>query len=596
MEMSNPQQLELDEPLLSTQPITRHDNSHELQMNNINSGIVTPRILDRDGTFSQSRGRWSVANTTTTSSTGTRQRRPITNTSPPSTAFNQQAAIVPHGITSDQSSQQSRPHDNNNYNDNHSVNNNNSSICCLNTDNPLQPLSPRRCWDDWFHTVSDMPTCILVLGVFTAYFITIVIFASLYLTVNKVGIYYDGDDGTHGSDNTNSLTTEESDNMKLIETSGDPSFCGMDINNHMEALYFSLSTMATIGYGTSDYYFGECWTPFILVLLQVFSAIVFSSLAIGLLFQRMSRGQKRGRTIIFSDVAVIRKVRGQWYWMFRVAELRKRHIIGAKVRVFLVRHERCPVSMIGDNQSGRSNTVELETAHFVSHPLPLLNGSSQSTPSSSGTSSSEDFEQSILMGLPHVVVHRMDNLSPMVPPRPVWYDERGVPHGVMPETQTTDQQTGDEEQTSLLMEEGQSPLQMPNNIQQQPSQEELTHFLQDRQAEIICFLEGTCETTGMALQARHSYRIEDIAFHQTFAPCVYPASSNVSSHNMTGKNKWWKPFGKNKAKVDQDDDDCESSNFSTNAALEIDFTQFHDLMAAPLDSMSCPYISSSSMR
>ena len=128
-----------------------------------------------------------------------------------------------------------------------------------------------------------MPTCILVLGVFTAYFITIVIFAGLYLTVNKVGIYYDGDDsGTHGSDKT-SFTTEESD-MNLIETSGDPSFCGMDINNHMEALYFSLSTMATIGYGTSDYYFGECWTPFILVLLQVFSAIVFSSLAIGLLF------------------------------------------------------------------------------------------------------------------------------------------------------------------------------------------------------------------------------------------------------------------------------------------------------------------------
>ena len=115
MEMSNPQQLELDEPLLSTQPITRHDNSHELQMNHNTNGLgTTPRILDRDGTFSQSRGRWSVANTTTTSSTGTRQRRPI-NTSPPSAAFNQQAAI-PHGITSDQSSQQSRPHDNN-YND-----------------------------------------------------------------------------------------------------------------------------------------------------------------------------------------------------------------------------------------------------------------------------------------------------------------------------------------------------------------------------------------------------------------------------------------------------------------------------------------------
>lgn len=90
-------------------------------------------------------------------------------------------------------------------------------------------------------------------------------------------------------------------------------FCSILL--YCKALYFSLSTMATIGYGTSDYYFGECWTPFILVLLQVFSAIVFSSLAIGLLFQRMSRGQKRGRTIVFSDVAVIRKVRGRYVYV-----------------------------------------------------------------------------------------------------------------------------------------------------------------------------------------------------------------------------------------------------------------------------------------
>ena len=322
---------------------------------------------------------------------------------------------------------------------------------------------------------------------------------------------------------------------------------------HYVALYFSLSTMATIGYGTSDYYFGECWTPFLLVLLQVIVAIIFSSLAIGLLFQRMSRGQKRGRTIVFSDVAVIRKVRGQWYFMLRVAELRQRHIIGAKIRVFCVRHERCPVATIsGDVESGRANEamVELETAHFVSHPLPLLNGSKQSTNNNTSMDNVDtaecSYEQSILMGLPHVVAHRMDALSPMIPPRPVWYDEGGIPHGP-----SVNNQTG--EDMTPLVEEGQS---LQNNMQQQPSQEEITHFLKDRQAEIICFLEGTCEVTGMALQARHSYRIEDVAFHQTFAPCVFPAPRY----------------------------------------LEIDFTQFHDLLPAPYDSLSCPYIPSSALR
>lgn len=316
--------------------------------------------------------------------------------------------------------------------------------------------------------------------------------------------------------------------------------------------------------------------------------------------------------------------------MFRVAELRKRHIIGAKVRVFCVRHERCPVDMVGGQggaESGGNNVVELETAHFVSHPLPLLNGSrsiptSGSPPSMSADANEEEpnsecsFEQSILMGLPHVVVHRMDSLSPMVPPRPVWYDEGGVPHGpsVAPlatlseaptESTAGESATGeDTAATSLLMEEGQpvhqsSLLQPSSNGDgtDQPTQEEITHFLQDRQAEIICFLEGTCEVTGMALQARHSYRMEDIEFHHTFAPCVFPAASG----QMDAKRKWWNPFAKTKAKADHDPKPQRGSrdevyNFQGNSALEVDFSQFHDLLPAAYNSMSCPYIPSSSLR
>jgi hypothetical protein len=40
----------------------------------------------------------------------------------------------------------------------------------------------------------------------------------------------------------------------------------MDIH-HMEALYFHYPP--TLGYGVSDYYFGGCWTPLLLVLAQV---------------------------------------------------------------------------------------------------------------------------------------------------------------------------------------------------------------------------------------------------------------------------------------------------------------------------------------
>lgn len=280
--------------------------------------------------------------------------------------------------------------------------------------------------------------------------------------------------------------------------------------------------------------------------------------------------------------------------MFRVAELRKRHIIGAKIRVFCVRHERCPVS-------SRHGAVDLETALFVSHPLFLLNGSRTTTMFESGgeeePNSECSLEQNILMGLPHVVVHRMDSLSPLVPPRPVWFDEGGVPHGPFESTSATltagDGTSGENTApSSLLMEEGQVTqssrlLHVPDNGRTAilPTQEEITHFLQDRASEIIVFLEGTCEVTGMALQSRHSYRVEDIAFHKTFAPCVFPAGPNEAPSQM----KWWNPFAKNKVKDSR-------GSFERNGALEIDFSQYHGLVPAPPDSMSCPYIPSSSLR
>lgn len=303
--------------------------------------------------------------------------------------------------------------------------------------------------------------------------------------------------------------------------------------------------------------------------------------------------------------------------MFRVAELRKRHIIGAKVRVFCVRHERCPAVFTGgegDLENRGNRVVELETAHFVSNPLPLLNGSHSTTSNRSDADEEEpnsecSFEQSILMGLPHVVVHRMDSLSPMMPPRPVWYDEGGVPHtqglsnytsSEAPTVSTAEESMSGENTSppSLLAaaDQGQSMSAQTVLHATQPTQEEISHFLQDRQAEIIVFLEGTCEVTGMALQARHSYRIEDIAFHQTFSPCVFPASSI----EPPVAKKRWNPFAKNKTKVDQDSKPQGGSGevytFQGNAALEIDFSQFHDLQPTPHDSMSCPFIPSSALR
>ena len=75
-----------------------------------------------------------------------------------------------------------------------------------------------------------------MLGVFIAYFVTIVVFAGLYLTVNKVGERYnhpiDGGGGGGGGGGPNGEEGGmEYENMDMADVS---SFCGMDINNHME--------------------------------------------------------------------------------------------------------------------------------------------------------------------------------------------------------------------------------------------------------------------------------------------------------------------------------------------------------------------------
>lgn len=90
-----------------------------------------------------------------------------------------------------------------------------------------------RIWNEWnlggwFHRLAYQRTGILMLILFLVYTSIVVFFAAIYLTVSLLG--------------------------QTIESNPDGSekhipFCHMEINNRMEALYLSLSTMAAIGYG-----------------------------------------------------------------------------------------------------------------------------------------------------------------------------------------------------------------------------------------------------------------------------------------------------------------------------------------------------------
>ena len=297
----------------------------------------------------------------------------------------------------------------------------------------------------------------------------------------------------------------------------------------MEALYFSLSTMTTIGYAVSDYYFSGCWTPLLLVIAQSCTAITFDAIAVGILFQRISRGHKRRKSILFSDKAVIRRVRGIPHLMFRVAELRHHQLLEATVRVYCIRHERHLATRLpeADNEDVEPETLHIETAHFASFPMELLNDGAGSH---------------ILMSLPQTLTHRLDEKSPLSPTARVWYDKLGRAH----------------RRDSDL-----------------PSTHDLDNFLRDRAAEIIILLEGTEALTGAAIQARHSYSVDDLEWNKAFAPCVFPSNGDDETNGDTQRdslNSTWR------------------SNAIPLHVCRVDFARFHDTVDAPLDCLSCPYV------
>ena len=565
------------------------------------------RILDRDGAFRQSRGRWSVERLSRGSfaSFQQRQRRRENRRG----QYRQEPSLR-HDETrfcmgsqscccccrrSSTSRSEARSHDRSNC---FSCWRN----CCIN------------CWwrfwnewikGDWFHRLAYQRTCVLMFILFCCYTSIVVFFAFVYLAVSLLGRRFEVD-----PDNGSTTTI---------------AFCDMDINDHMEALYFSLSTMTTIGYGVSDYYFGGCWTPLLLVLWQVCSAICFDAVAVGLLFQKISRGRKRAQTILFSNKAVIQRIRGVPHFMFRLGELRNRyHLMQASVRVYCIRHERSPVhspcqtsrpepdthalpstSTLQDaaETTRQLTSVEIQTTHFVTRQVKLLHPDE--------TSGSH-----VLMSLPQVAVHRMDETSPLVPPRPIWYNADGSPQsvpasnlsamGVASASTATNNRTSPDNDTAESLE---------NEF------DDIQHFLWDRDVEIVVLVEGTDEGTGAPTQARHSYKLDDLAWNHTFTPCVFPRQLDDSasavpsieegtSSGVTGNGRSfqdgshrrrrgdWRQngsystlSGQSQVRTSQSGVSRRGRRFRRNEpVLSIDFARFHDIEPVPMDCDSCPYI------
>ncbi len=103
--------------------------------------------------------------------------------------------------------------------------------------------------------------------------------------------------------------------------------------NFLDAFFFSVQTMASIGYGAM---YPKTVYANTLVTIEALLGLLGLAMATGLMFARFSLPQAR---VIFTKVAVIAPYNGIPTLMFRVANERKNWILEAEISVTIVKNE-----------------------------------------------------------------------------------------------------------------------------------------------------------------------------------------------------------------------------------------------------------------
>ena len=134
-----------------------------------------------------------------------------------------------------------------------------------------------------------------------------------------------------------------------------------------DAFFFSVQTMATIGYGAM-----YPTTPYsnFLVVVEVFIGLLGVAMATGLMFARFSVPSAR---VLFSNVAVICPYNRIPTLMFRTANKRNNLILEAQISVTVLMPEITPeghnIRRLHDLQLVRSNTPVFSLSWMVMHPI-----------------------------------------------------------------------------------------------------------------------------------------------------------------------------------------------------------------------------------
>jgi inward rectifier potassium channel len=188
----------------------------------------------------------------------------------------------------------------------------------------------REVWSDLYHFLIDK-SWIRLLGLIAfVYVVSNVVFAGLYLL-------------------------------------GGNCIAGARLGHFGDAFFFSVQTLATIGYGSMS---PATTYAHVLVTIEAFLGTLFVAVVTGLVFSKFSRPTSR---VMWSKNAIITAREGVTSLMFRVANIRANQIVEAQVRVALARNavtvEGEPVRRFYDLKLTRERNVMFVLTWTVVHQI-----------------------------------------------------------------------------------------------------------------------------------------------------------------------------------------------------------------------------------
>jgi len=153
--------------------------------------------------------------------------------------------------------------------------------------------------------------------------------------------------------------------------------CVDNVDDFATAFLFSVETQVTIGYGgraVTD----ECPEGVILLIIQTVIGTFVNCALLGVLFAKLSRPKNRGKTIVFSERAVITLRDGRYCFIFRYVDLRERKLLDSNMRLIIIKPRMtvegmdCPMDMMDMAVTIDYHQVDFTMRLFPIYPISII--------------------------------------------------------------------------------------------------------------------------------------------------------------------------------------------------------------------------------